>query len=293
MIEKLMIEYNARVNAELSAFLSVRDERYPVIFDSMSYSVNNGGKRIRPLLVLLFSESFGAEKFDKTALRYACALEMVHTYSLIHDDLPCMDDDDLRRGKPTNHKVFGEAVATLSGDALLTYAFEVISGGKQSGAQRRDAVTSLAQNAGTFGMIGGQVLDMLGENRKLTYEEFRLMNDRKTGALIRCAALLGVIAAGVHTEQAYKTASDYATGIGSAFQITDDILDVTGDEAVFGKPIGSDAENGKTTVFTYMDLPSARALAEKYTSDAINAAEGLPNGETLRKLAEFLLNRKK
>ena len=290
MIEKLMIEYNARVNAELSAFLSVRDERYPVIFDSMSYSVNNGGKRIRPLLVLLFSESFGAEKFDKTALRYACALEMVHTYSLIHDDLPCMDDDDLRRGKPTNHKVFGEAVATLSGDALLTYAFEVISGGKQSGAQRRDAVTSLAQNAGTFGMIGGQVLDMLGENRKLTYEEFRLMNDRKTGALIRCAALLGVIAAGVHTEQAYKTASDYATGIGSAFQITDDILDVTAMRQSSASR-RHDAKTGKRNLSPIWICPP-RALAEKLTSDAINRRKSAER-ETLRKLAEFCSHRKK
>ena len=292
MITDVMRSYNETVNAFLYGLLDMTDKDYPVIFDAVNYSVKNGGKRIRPFLVLKFAELCGAQKFSKTALYFASALECVHTYSLIHDDLPCMDDDDLRRGKPTNHKVFGDANATLAGDALNTLAFEIIADSDAAPELKVKAVKALSHDAGMFGMVGGQVMDLIGEDRKLDKREYEKMNELKTGALIRCAAKLGLISAGCTDEEMFENADIYAACIGRAFQIRDDILDVTADEAVFGKPVGSDAENGKTTVLSFMPLDEAQKLASELTEKAKNAL--LKYGEKskdLLDLADYLLNR--
>ena len=292
MITDIMKTYNEKVNAFLYGILDMTDQDYPVIFEAVNYSVKNGGKRIRPFLVLKFSELAGAAPFSKEALYFASALECIHTYSLIHDDLPCMDDDDLRRGKPTNHKVFGEANATLAGDALNTYAFEVIADSSAAPELKVKAVKALSSCAGMYGMVGGQVMDLIGEERKLDKREYEKMNELKTGALIRCAAKLGLIAAGCEDKETYESADIYASCIGRAFQIRDDILDVTADEAVFGKPVGSDAENGKTTVLSFMSLEKAQKLAEELTEKAKDAIRKYgEKSKDLLDLADFLLNR--
>ncbi len=278
----------------VSAALPQADNDYSVIFESMRYSAENGGKRIRPYLTLSFCRMFGGD--EKDALVLGTALEFIHTYSLIHDDLPCMDDDDLRRGKPTNHKVYGEATATLAGDALLTYAFEYITESELKPETKLKAITYLAKNAGVYGMIGGQVLDMMGEQDPLSPKLHLKMNALKTGCLIKIAAVLGIIAAENTVkvpEGALEAAIKYADGIGLAFQITDDLLDVYGDEAVFGKPIGSDAENGKTTFITIYTAEGARQKAKELTEEACGAIIGFENSERLCFLANMLLTREK
>ncbi|MBQ7699113.1 MAG: polyprenyl synthetase family protein [Clostridia bacterium] len=286
--------YNTVINGELDSLLSGKDDDLNLIADSMRYSVQNGGKRIRPYLVLKFSELGGLDSFNKGALAFACALEMIHTYSLIHDDLPCMDNDDLRRGKPTNHKVFGEATATLAGDALLTLAFEVVSAAETTDKAKIKAVNALSELAGWKGMVGGQIMDLEGEKRKLTDREFTKMNALKTGALLRCTARLGLAAAVCDDEQTCKDADEYCACIGRAFQIRDDILDVTANQAELGKPVGSDAKNGKTTVLSYMSLDKAQALAAELTEKAAAAIEKYgKTGKELSEFAVFLLNRRK
>ena len=245
-------------------------ERYGQIYEAMQYSLMAGGKRIRPVLTLETCRLCGGDV--EAALPFACAVEMVHTYSLIHDDLPCMDDDDLRRGKPTNHKVYGEATAVLAGDALLTAAFEMMAehrGGLD--AQRvLEAVDCLSHAAGAGGMIGGQVLDMEGEQRPLSLEDLKLMQSLKTGALICAAAEMGCILAG-GTERQRQAVRTYARCIGRAFQVRDDMLDVTSTDEVLGKPIGSDAENGKTTFVSAIGLEGCGALVEELTGQAVEA----------------------
>ncbi len=270
------------------------DKDYSVIFESMRYSAENGGKRIRPYLTVAFCRMFGGN--EKDALTLGTALEFIHTYSLIHDDLPCMDDDDLRRGKPTNHKVYGEATATLAGDALLTYAFEYITESHLKDETKLKAITYLAKNAGVYGMIGGQVLDMMGEKDPLSKDLHLKMNALKTGCLIKIAAVLGIIAAENTVkvpDGALDAAIKYAEGIGLSFQITDDLLDVYGDEAVFGKPIGSDAENGKTTFITIYTAEGAREKAKELTKEACDAISCFEGSEQLCFLANMLLTREK
>ena len=292
MITDVMRTYNETVNGFLYGLLDITDKDYPVIFDAINYSVKNGGKRIRPFLVLKFAELAGAEPFSKTALYFASALECIHTYSLIHDDLPCMDNDDLRRGKPTNHKVFGDANATLAGDALNTYAFEIIADSDAAPEYKVQAIKALSHLAGLFGMVGGQVMDLIGEDKKLDKREYEKMNGLKTGALIRCAAKLGLIAAGCADKETYEHADIYTACIGRAFQIRDDILDVTADEAVFGKPVGSDAENGKTTVLSFMSLDEAQNLAAELTEQAKAAIKKYGDlSKDLVELADYLLER--
>lgn len=286
--------YNEVINGRLNELLSGDDGDLKLITDAMSYSVKNGGKRIRPYLVLKFSELAGLEKFDRGALSFACALEMIHTYSLIHDDLPCMDNDDLRRGKPTNHKVFGEAAATLAGDGLLTLAFEVVADAGTDDAAKVKAVKALSELAGWRGMVGGQIMDLSGEKRKLDDREFVKMNALKTGALLRCTARLGLAAAGCRDEKLCLDADEYCACVGRAFQIRDDILDVTADQEEFGKPVGSDAKNGKTTVLSYMTLDQAQSLAAQLTEKAVSVIKDHgKTGAELSEFAEFLLNRRK
>lgn len=277
----------------LEEYFSINDDKYPVLFDAMRYGVLDGGKRVRPFLALEFCRLFGGE--DKAVLPFATAIECVHSYSLVHDDLPCMDNDVLRRGKPTNHVKFGEANALLCGDALLTYSFEIASNNTTVSADDTlRAIKLLSYMAGPMGMVGGQQIDLLSEGKAIDFDTLKYLHARKTGCLIRCAALLGCIAAGVgEHEQMYKDCDRYASCIGLAFQIIDDILDKTGDEAVFGKPIGSDEEQNKTTFLTFMSVEDAYSEAKKLTEEAKNAICCYENSGVLCDFADYLLTRNK
>lgn len=269
------------------------DDDLRVLLDSERYSLFAGGKRIRPLLTLEFCRMFGGD--EAAALPFACAVEMIHTYSLIHDDLPCMDNDDLRRGKPTNHKVFGEAIALLAGDALLTGAFEAAASNTVAGAEiSAKAVAYLAGSAGRYGMIGGQIMDLEGEKRALSADELLRLHSLKTGALISAASVLGALAAGVElTDPRMEAVVTYAENIGLAFQIVDDILDCTGDEKLLGKAIGSDANNQKTTFMSFYSVEEAQFYAERLTREAIRAIEKFEGADALSSLADWLLHRQK
>lgn len=260
--------------------------------EAMSYSLLSGGKRIRPILLLEFYRLFGRQ--DSNALNFAAAIEMIHTYSLIHDDLPCMDDDDLRRGKPTNHKVYGEAVALLAGDSLLTGAFEAAASNTAAGAEvSAMAVAYLANCAGRSGMIGGQIMDIEGERRSLSLDELLKLHSLKTGALINAACVLGALAAGLRLgDPQMEQVSTYAENIGLAFQIVDDILDCTGDEATLGKRVGVDAAHQKNTFLSFYSVEEAQFYAERLTRTAVNAVRGYPGSEMLCALAEWLATRK-
>ena len=277
----------------LESFLDVNDERIPYLFDAMRYSVLGAGKRVRPFLVLEFCRLAGGNIED--ALPFACALEMIHSYSLVHDDLPCMDNDVLRRGKPTTHVEFGYANALLAGDALLTYAFEVaLAAENVSDSAKCEAIKLLSSRAGAKGMIGGQQIDLDCENKNISIELLEYLHSLKTGALISCACELGCVAAGLDAEHPLrKAAVEYASHIGVTFQIIDDILDVVGDEAVFGKPIGSDAEQGKTTFLSFMSVPEAREYAAELTEKAKSVILNFGESDILCGFADYLLNRNK
>ena len=264
-------------------------ERYADLTESMEYSLLAGGKRIRPVLTLECCRLCGKE--PEYALNFACGVEMVHTYSLIHDDLPAMDDDALRRGRPTNHKVYGEATAILAGDGLLTAAFETLADAKLAPEQIVEAVACLAKQAGPEGMVGGQALDMAGEGRALTRKELEQLQTLKTGALISAAAELGCIAAGGTAGQREAVRS-YAQCLGRAFQIQDDILDVTGTAQELGKPIGSDQVNEKSTFVTTLGLEACCDLVRALTGQAIAALEGFEHPEFLIQLAQTLAQRR-
>ena len=259
---------------------------------AMEYSLMAGGKRLRPVLLMAAADAVG--KDGAAFLTTGCAIEMIHTYSLIHDDLPAMDNDDYRRGKPTNHKVFGDGIAVLAGDALLTLAFEVML--RQEGAAPETLVTvvsEMSRAAGPYGMVGGQVLDLEGEGRRLDLAALRKIHMGKTGALFCAAIRSGAILAGAKEEE-LAALTLYAERFGLAFQITDDILDVTGDEAAIGKPVGSDVRNEKATYVTLTSLEEAKKLAEDAVNEAV-AALDIFGGRAafLRDLARFLLGRKK
>jgi len=260
------------------------------VAEAMKYSLSNGGKRLRPVFCLEFASCLGISK--KEALPFACALEYIHTYSLIHDDLPCMDNDDFRRGKPSCHKKFGEAVALLAGDALLTHAFQIITESDLSDYKKINAVSLLSQNSGACGMIGGQVIDLKYEKENPNLNQILSVHKLKTGALISAACLMGCIAGGA-TEKQMAAASKFAYSLGIAFQIKDDILDVTGDSALLGKPVGSDAENNKTTYVTLEGLDKAQRDVQQLTDSAIVLLENFENNEFLVMLAKKLVNRNK
>ena len=259
---------------------------------AMEYSLMAGGKRLRPVLLMAAADAVG--KDGAAFLTTGCAIEMIHTYSLIHDDLPAMDNDDYRRGKPTNHKVFGDGIAVLAGDALLTLAFEVML--RQEGAAPETLVTvvsEMSRAAGPYGMVGGQVLDLEGEGRRLDLAALRKIHMGKTGALFCAAIRSGAILAGAKEEE-LAALTLYAERFGLAFQITDDILDVTGDEAAIGKPVGSDVRNEKATYVTLTSLEEAKKLAEDAENEAVEALDIFgERAAFLRDLALFLLGRKK
>ena len=285
-------EYADIINEYLGRVLPVCDFSEDVVHEAMKYSLSIGGKRIRPVLVLEFCRVCGGDIED--ALPLAAALEMIHTYSLIHDDLPCMDDDDMRRGMPSCHIKYGYEYALLAGDGLLTAAFGVIADSdfaKKNPVAAIKAVSVLSSLAGANGMIGGQVIDLKNENRKAGIETLSKMDELKTGALIKCAALLGCIASGADDEK-ISSAVTYAKNIGQAFQIVDDILDVTGDEKSLGKPIGSDKESGKSTYVSLLGIEKAQSLADDLTNEAVKALDifGAEN-EFLKELAYKLAKR--
>ncbi len=280
-----------RVEAFLKQVYEKRDGDYGLIIDAQLYSLLAGGKRIRPFLTLEFSRLFGG--CDEAALQLASALEMIHTFSLIHDDLPCMDDDVLRRGKNTCHVEFDEATALLAGDALTIRAFELIAGSVLSDKDKVRAVLVLSTLAGTNGMIAGQVIDLSGEKQKLSYQKLLKLHSLKTGCLIRCAAAFGCISAGISDDdERYKDAVSFADKIGLAFQIIDDVLDRIGDSAVLGKSIGKDENSQKTTFLSYMSVEEAMGKAERLTEEAILSVNKYKGSETLEELAKYLLNRK-
>lgn len=255
------------------------------LFDAMRYSLLAGGKRLRPMLTLALCEICGGSAEE--ALPFAAAVEMVHTYSLIHDDLPCMDNDDYRRGKPTNHKVYGEATAVLAGDALLTAAFSQLAAASLPAERVVRAVDALSRCAGELGMVGGQLLDINAETRLCTEQEVYDIQSRKTGALISAACRLGVIAAGGSDEQ-LRSAVRYAEAIGLAFQIEDDILDVIGDEKKLGKATGMD--EAKNTFVRLYGIERCRVMIAEQTEIALQAAQAL-NAPFLTELAETLQHR--
>ncbi len=292
-ILQLIMNRDATMTEDAMRKWYTNDPDIQVLLDSEQYSLFAGGKRIRPMLTLEFCKLFGGE--DEAALPFACAVEMVHTYSLIHDDLPCMDNDDMRRGKPTNHKVYGETTALLAGDALLTGAFEAAASNSAAGAEiSAKAVAYLASCAGRYGMIGGQMMDLEGEKKELTLDQLLKLHSLKTGALISAAAVMGALAAGIDfQDRRMEDVVTYAENIGLAFQIVDDVLDRVGDSQELGKNTGSDAANEKNTFLSFYSVDEAKFYAERLTQEAINAIRKYDDSETLCTLAEWLASRKK
>lgn len=260
--------------------------------EAMEYSLLAGGKRLRPILLMAAADAVGGQGTD--FITTGCALEMIHTYSLIHDDLPAMDNDDYRRGKLTNHKVYGAGLATLAGDALLTLAFEVmLRQDGVSGEKQLQVVQEMSVAAGANGMVGGQAIDLASEGKHIPMALLRKMHMGKTGALFRAALRCGAILAGASAAQ-LQALTQYAEAFGLAFQITDDILDVTGDEAVIGKPVGSDLRNEKSTYVTLTSLEEARALAAQTVQDGLAALQSFgAEADFLRDLLQYLVKRDK
>lgn len=275
------------VEARLAGLFRNRG-RYARLAEAMEYSLLAGGKRVRPVLTLEVCRMCGEE--PELALPFACGVEMIHTYSLIHDDLPAMDDDDLRRGRPTSHRVFGEATAILAGDGLLTAAFQELAGARLPPERIVQGVACLSREAGPEGMVGGQALDMAGEGLSLNLEQLERLQSLKTGALIAAAAELGCIAAGGGAALR-RAVRAYALALGRAFQVRDDILDVTGTDGELGKPVGSDRERGKSTFASVLGLEKSRALVEELTHQAVRALDGLEGTEFLAELARSLADR--
>lgn len=276
----------------LPKFLPEAKPYQEVLSDSVIYCITDGGKRIRPVLVLEFCRICCGE-YEK-AMPFAAAIEMIHSYSLAHDDLPCMDDDDMRRGKPSCHKKFGEANALLAGDALLTLAFDTIANRTDfntvSPLQAIRAAGVLAEKAGVYGMIGGQVIDLQSEGKKADIEILKLMDSKKTSALISAACQMGCIIGGADDHKV-KLAGDFAEKIGLAFQIVDDILDVKGDAKLLGKPVGSDSENDKSTYVSLLGLDESQQIVDKLTDEAIEILNEFDGSDFLKELTLFLAKR--
>ena len=286
-----LTEYAARVESRLSELLPDADPETVKISEAMRYAALGGGKRIRPYLTYAFASLAGGD--PACALDFGCALEMIHAYSLVHDDLPAMDNDVLRRGKPTCHVAYGEAVAILAGDALLTRAFAVLAGTDAPDAIRCRAVSELSHAAGYAGMVGGQTLDMLTEGVPVAEETLIKLQRLKTGALIRAACRLGCIAGGITEGELFSAADVYADRIGLAFQVVDDLLDGLGDPALLGKSVGKDQQSGKTTWLSLLGEEGARAYAARLTREATEAVAPFDGTGRLSALADLLLNRNK
>ena len=276
-VESYMADWYARFQGEPQKEL----------FDAMQYSLLAGGKRLRPIFAFEFCRICGGDW--KKAAPFAAAVEMIHTYSLIHDDLPCMDNDDFRRGRPTNHKVYGEAMAFLAGDALLTDAFTVASNAELEPKAVLEAIQILSECAGSLGMVGGQVLDIKAEERECTEQEILDIQKRKTGCLINAACAMGAVAGGCSEEQ-FDAACRFAAGLGLAFQIRDDMLDVIGTQEEMGKGVGTDAQ--KNTFVRLYGLEKCEALVQKYTQYALDALSVFEDTDDLVALAKSLTDRR-
>ena len=269
-------------------YVRFHEEPQMRLFEAMEYSLLAGGKRLRPIFAMEFCRMCGGDW--KRALPFGAAVEMIHTYSLIHDDLPCMDNDDYRRGRLTNHKVYGEAMAVLAGDALLTDAFVMASTAQLDRPEDMSfAIGVLGESAGSLGMVGGQVLDMLSEQRECTEEEVLAIQSRKTGGLINAACVLGVIAAGGNEEQ-IAAAARFAGALGLAFQIRDDMLDVIGTAEEMGKGVGTDA--GKNTFVKIYGLEKCESLVRKYTDVALEMLSAFQDTSYMETLANNLTSRR-
>ena len=283
--------YISIINDKLLTLIEEESCLQESVINAMRYSISIGGKRIRPILALEFCRMLGG---GDSALIPACAIEMIHTFSLIHDDLPCMDDDDFRRGEKSCHVVFGEDIALLAGDALSIKAFEIISQYAKDGGISTDisneVILALAKSSGVFGMCGGQVIDLESEGKSIPIDILSKIHKLKTGALIGVSCKIGCIVAGASKEQCDK-AELFGQKLGQAFQIIDDILDVEGDENALGKPIGSDAEMGKTTYISLFGAKKAKEMAKSATDEALKILEGFPNSDFLISLTKELLVR--
>lgn len=288
MIDSILGDYQAKIESRLDILTAPKGQPYDPVIEASRYSILAGGKRIRPIILLEFYKLCGGG--DDCAYNFACALEMIHTYSLIHDDLPCMDNDDMRRGAPSCHIKFGEGMALLAGDNLLSEAFGVCAKTRGIAGDRVvKAISYLSAAIGSAGMIGGQVIDTYSklDNEQILFKMYSL----KTCALIRAAAVCGVILAG-GDEQSVKYAEEYAENLGLAFQIIDDLLDVKGDSAIIGKPVGSDDKNDKTTAVKLLGEERCLQLASEFTDSAIKALDNFTGDTTiLRELTELLLKR--
>lgn len=288
-LEKQCREYRAYVECYLKEhYDALNDQPQKLLFDAMQYSLMAGGKRIRPILAFEFCRVCGRDW--KNAAPFAAAIEMIHTYSLIHDDLPCMDNDDYRRGRLTNHKVYGEGMAVLAGDALLTDAFGIAASAQlPNPGDMATAIGVLSECAGSLGMVGGQVLDIMSEERELTEQEVLDIQNRKTGCLISAACALGVIAGG-GSEKQYEAACQFAAGLGLAFQIRDDMLDVIGTQEELGKATGVDTQ--KNTFVKLYGLERCEELVATYTNYAIEALNAFSDTSFLEALAKSLTERR-
>ena len=286
-------QYLSRIEEALASYLPAKDCLQKDVIEAMEYSLLAGGKRIRPTLTLEFCRVCGGDV--QAAMPFACAVEMIHSYSLIHDDLPCMDNSDLRRGRPANHIQYGEDIALLAGDGLLTLAFEIALSPesiKLAGAQRgAEAARLLAKAAGAEGMVGGQVIDLQHENQRAPIEVLLEMDRKKTGALIQAAAQMGCAVAGADQKQR-EAAVEYAACVGLAFQIRDDILDVISDPETLGKPVGSDDKNEKSTYVSLLGMEKAQQLVNELTRQAESALSAFSEDTAfLREFAQSLANR--
>lgn len=291
MLKELWKERQKLVEQQLVRELELYAPLDATLAAAMKYSLMAGGKRLRPILLMAAADAVGKKGTDY--ITAGCALEMIHTYSLIHDDLPAMDNDDYRRGKLTNHKVYGDGMAVLAGDALLTLAFEVLVRQQHTDAATLlRVVREISTAAGMNGMVGGQAIDLESEGRHIDMETLRKMHMGKTGALFRAALRSGAILAGADDKK-LAALTDYAEKFGLAFQITDDILDVVGDEKLIGKPVGSDIRNEKSTYVTLTSLEEARKLAKETVDGAVEAlADFGPEADFLRQLVRYMLERK-
>lgn len=275
------------INSYLHNYFKHRDGYEKILYDSMSYSLNVGGKRIRPLLLIL-TYIRNKEDYSKI-MEVACSVEMIHTYSLIHDDLPSMDNDDLRRGKPTNHRVFGVAIATLAGDALLNEAMNILFKNCSDASHIR-AAQVISEASSARGMIGGQAIDILSEGREISEDELLKMHEKKTGALIKAPIIAGAILSGTKESEIDKL-SIFGEKLGLAFQIKDDILDVTGSETKLGKKVKKDTVHEKNNFITKYGLENCIKKVDIITEECINILKSMENTEDLQEITSFLLKR--
>lgn len=292
-LDDYIAERVTQIDAELDRYLPAGERLPASLHQAMRYSIFAGGKRIRPLLMIAACEAVGGKMTN--VLPAACAMEMIHTYSLIHDDLPAMDNDDYRRGRLTNHKIFGEAIAILAGDALLTQAFIVLAtvdpGENISPAERLRVLKIIAAAAGSLGMVGGQVVDMESETKSVELPIVEYIHTHKTGALILASLQVGAILGGANS-QAFAALTRYGECAGLAFQIADDILDIVGEQSLLGKDVGSDVHRGKATYPALLGLAESRRRAEELRDLAIDALAALgTESEPLRALVSFIVDR--